>query len=224
MNCKRYCCLATGLLFATVFLFLFGFTFEGCNHSFATFLSRKLYEYVLDLYNDDTFALFLTLFSYFGQFLANMFFYKGLPSKFYLHCYPLLGDNYLETVLEPLPAGAVMAFKRFVGWFYKLYWTLLKRQFSYFYVFGFFGVMVSVRLLLLSLLLLSLWFAVKYFKHLLKHFRFKMALPLVLFPSYLMVLVVYHLTYESFFTPLHLAASLLLVGTLSYNKFKHSRH
>uniref|UniRef100_A0A3B0N6J5 Uncharacterized protein n=1 Tax=Theileria annulata TaxID=5874 RepID=A0A3B0N6J5_THEAN len=223
MNCKRYCFLATNLLFATLFLFLFGFTFEGCNNSFATFLSRKLYEYVLYLYNNDTFGLFLTLFSYLGQFLAKMLFYKGLPSKFYLHCYPLLGDNSLESVLGPLPNSTVMAFKRFVTWFYKLYWTLLKRPLSYFYVFGFFGVMVSVRLLLLTLLSLSLLFAVKYFKNLLKHLGFNLALPLVLLPSYLFVLLVYYWAYESFFTPLHLAGSLVLVGSLSYNKFKKSR-
>ncbi|BAM40651.1 conserved hypothetical protein [Theileria orientalis strain Shintoku] len=233
-----YCSLVITIFFSFFSMLLFKLTFEGCEHSLATMLSWSLYGFFTDLYDDKTFRLFLAFFNFFGKVVSHLMLVKGVPLKFYTHCYPVfkryefVGKSCILCSLEKmhlLPL-ALMVKKTFVNFMYSFSRLLgavldkhLGRSLIWFNLYGFFGVFLTVRLLFFVAFLFTLMVVVKYFSKLLDAKPFNKLVILTLVPSVLFTALASFLVYKSFFSLWYFVGSLVLTGVMFYTNHKHLR-
>ncbi|UVC54744.1 hypothetical protein MACJ_003715 [Theileria orientalis] len=217
-------------------MFLFKLTFEGCDHSLATMFSLSLFGYFTELYDEKTCGFFLDFFNFFGKVVSHLMLAKGLPLRFYKHCFPVFkGYEFVRKscILCSLESMnllrfALMAKKAFVSVMYSFSGLLggildkyLGKSLTWFNLYGFFGVFLSVRMFFFASFLFALMVVVKYFANLLKFKPFKKLVVLTLVPSVLLTVLTSFLVYRSLFSLWYLLGSFVLTGVMYYTHHNH---
>ncbi|UVC49800.1 hypothetical protein MACK_003915 [Theileria orientalis] len=230
-----YCSFAITIFFSFLSLLLFKLTFEGCEHSLGTMLSWSLFGYFTKLYDENTCGLFLAFFNLLGKVAAHLMLIKGLPLKFYKHCFPVFkryeffGKSCVLCSLEKMHLlhFALTAKKTFITFMYSFSRLLgavldrhLGRSLTWFNLYGFFGVFLSVRLLFFVAFMFTLMVVVKYFSNLLKFKPFNKLVILTLVPSVLLTAFTSFMVYKCFFSLWFFVGSVLLTGVMYYTHHK----